>query len=115
MHKEMKSYLLLLLFILFGLYSKAQNVGINASGATPNSAAMLDIDVSSATLTTKLGLLIPRMTYAQKIAIVIPAGGAQGLLVYQTDAPVGYPQGFYYNTSTTTTATWVYVTSSGWQ
>lgn len=67
----------------------AQNVGINATGATPNASAMLDI------VSTSGGLLVPRMTNAQKNAIGTPA---DGLLVYQTDAgTMGI--GFYYYSS----------------
>lgn len=49
------------------LYS--QNVAINATGAAPNASAMLDIS------STTSGLLIPRMTTAQRIAIATPAAG----------------------------------------
>ncbi|MBK8339429.1 MAG: hypothetical protein IPK99_05205 [Flavobacteriales bacterium] len=58
----------------------AQNIGINANGATPNTSAMLDIDVS-AIPGTKRGLLIPRMTTVQRNAIVTPA---TSLLVFNT-------------------------------
>jgi hypothetical protein len=51
-----------------------QNVGIGTT--TPNSSALLDLTA------TNKGLLIPRMTTAQRIAIVIPA---TGLLVYDTN------------------------------
>src|SRR5450432_2958116 len=54
----------------------AQNVGINATGATPHPSAMLDISA------TNKGLLMPRMTTAQRNAIVSPA---EGLKVYDTD------------------------------
>jgi len=112
----MKKYILFVVFIyLLVLDSKAQNVGISANGATPNASAMLDIDVTS--LATKRGLLIPRMTYAEKMAFSSPLPAvAQGLIVYQTDAVAGFPQGFYYNTnSLTTTATWVLIGGgSGW-
>jgi hypothetical protein len=57
---------------------KAQ-VGIGNS--TPDASAQLDI-----TSTTK-GILIPRMTAAQRGSIATPAAG---LLVYQTDAPTGF-------------------------
>lgn len=60
---------------------EAQNIGINANGATPNGTAMLDIDVSALPSAGKRGLLIPRMTSAERIAI---AGPATGLLVYET-------------------------------
>ncbi|MBP6574255.1 MAG: hypothetical protein KA230_07390, partial [Flavobacteriales bacterium] len=65
----------------------AQNIGINANGATPNASALLDID-ASAIAGTKKGLLIPRMTSAERIAIPTPA---TGLLVYETTT-----NGFWY-------------------
>jgi hypothetical protein len=75
--------------ILFALLVSAvfqlaysQNVGINGTGATPAASAMLDI------VSTTKGLLIPRMTSAQRTAIATPA---TGLLVY--DTTVG---NFYY-------------------
>jgi hypothetical protein len=51
-------------------------VGINATGAAANAAAMLDV-----TSTTR-GVLLPRMTTAQRNAIVAPV---VGLTVYNTD------------------------------
>ncbi|MFA5783201.1 MAG: collagen-like protein, partial [Bacteroidales bacterium] len=62
-------------------------VSINATGTAADNSAMLD--VSSITK----GLLIPRMTEAQKNAIVAPA---TGLLIYQTDNIIGF---WYYDTS----------------
>lgn len=59
----------------------AQNIGINSSGAAPDKSAMLDVSA------TDKGMLVPRMTTAQRTAIVSPA---EGLLVYQTDSPSGY-------------------------
>jgi hypothetical protein len=61
--------------LLFSMNATAQNVAINSTGAAPNASAMLDI--SSVTM----GLLIPRMTTAQRTAIVTPATGLQ---VYDT-------------------------------
>lgn len=58
----------------------AQNVGINANGAAPHPSAMLDVDVS-AIAGTKRGLLIPRVTSAQRVAIPSPA---TSLLVFDT-------------------------------
>ena len=66
----------------------AQGVGINIS--TPAASALLDLT------STNKGLLVPRMTSAQRIAILSPA---QGLLVYETttdqffyfDSPVWKP------------------------
>ena len=105
----MKKHLLVVLFLLFIVFTKAQNIGVNTSGATPNAAALLDIDATGTS--PKLGLLIPRMLASEKAAITLTAP-AQGLVVYQTDGV----QGFYYNTSTTTTPAWSYLSPSnaGW-
>ena len=61
----------------------AQNVGINTDGSAPHNSAMLDVKSTSG------GILIPRMTEAQKNAIASPA---EGLMIYQTDGT----SGFYY-------------------
>ena len=65
----------------------AQNVGINETGANPDASAMLDI------ATSNKGLLIPRLSKAQKSLIATPANG---LLIYQTDDTVGF--WYYENT-----------------
>lgn len=78
--------------LLLSISSWAQNVGINTP--TPDNSAQLDI------VSTNKGLLIPRMTQAQRISISNPANG---LLVYQTD---GQP-GFYYNFGSTVSPSWV--------
>lgn len=88
--------------------SFSQGVGINTAGAAANISAGLDVDF------TNKGLLIPRITFVQRTGInfnPLPAP-AQGLAVYQTDAG-GSGEGFYYNTSTTTTPTWVFISSIG--
>ena len=89
-------------FIIFSLigacwYSNAQT-GIGTT--TPNAAAKLEI------ASTDKGLLIPRMTKAQRESITL-AAAANGLLVYQTDDVVG----FYVNNSTTTTPSWTRLNS----
>jgi hypothetical protein len=97
--------------------TKAQIVGINLDGSTPNTNAMLDIKSSGA---QGKGLLIPRLTLAQRTVAStnggllngsgqLHGGAAQGLIVYQTDGT----QGFYYNTSTTATPSWSYLSSGG--
>jgi hypothetical protein len=65
----------------------AQNVGINETGALPAGSAMLDVSA------TNKGLLIPRLSRAQKFLIPAPANG---LLIYQTDDTVGF---WYYEQS----------------
>ncbi len=73
-----------ILFLCFSIGMKAQNnVGVNTT--TPHSSAVLDVSA------TDKGMLVPRMTAAQKTAIATPA---TGLLVFQTDGTSGF---YYYN------------------
>ncbi len=88
--------LFLIYFVSFSIISFSQNVGINADGSIPNVSAMLDIK------STTSGLLIPRMTEAEKNAIVTPA---TGLLIFQTDGTSGF---YYYNGSA-----WVLLATGG--
>lgn len=81
--------------LLVSFYSFAQT-GIGTT--MPNAAAKLEIAA------TDKGLLIPRMTKAQREAITL-SSAANGLMVYQTNDV----SGFYVNTSTTTTVSWLRV------
>jgi hypothetical protein len=83
------------------LAAKAQNVGIGTP--TPNAKAALDISA------TDKGLLVPRLTAAQRTAITSPP---QGLMVYQTDgtASGGTQTGFWYYAGNP--AAWVYLNPS---
>jgi hypothetical protein len=93
----MKKKLLLLIHLLaLPFFSHTQNVGIGTT--TP--AASAQLDVSS---TTK-GLLIPRMTAAQRDAIANPA---TGLIIYQTDAA----SGLYYNSGSSGSPSWLMVST----
>lgn len=77
-----KYFSLLVLGLLLSINSLfSQNVGINETGSTPDASAMLDISA------TNKGVLIPRMSRAQKFLIPTPS---DGLLVYQTDDTVGF-------------------------
>jgi hypothetical protein len=77
----------ILLGVFLGCLMMAGNlnaqVGISSSSAVPDVSSILDINSNSK------GLLIPRMTQAERIAITSPA---TGLMVFQTD----FIQGFYY-------------------
>jgi hypothetical protein len=84
--------------LLFCGYLSAQT-GIGTT--TPNTSAKLEI------ASTDKGLLIPRMTKAQREAITL-SSAANGLMVYQIDDLTG----FYVNTSTTTTVAWTRVNSN---
>ncbi len=92
----MKNYKLLIACLLLSGNISAQ-VGIGTT--TPNASAALDITSTSG------GLLIPRMTNAQVMAISSPA---TGLLVYQTD---GTP-GFYFNSGTAGAPVWTFIQNS---
>lgn len=63
----------------------AQGLAVNNTNTPPVASAMLDVT------STSKGMLIPRMTAAQKTAIASPA---TGLLIYQTTPPVGF---YYFN------------------
>lgn len=90
-------YLLYLFFVFLATQSVAQT-GIGTT--TPDASAKLDIT------STSKGFLVPRMTSTQKTAISLPANG---LLIYQTDAPTG----FYVNTGTSASPAWLRV-STDW-
>tara|TARA_B110000305_G_C19353372_1_gene595462 strand:- start:669 stop:1169 length:501 start_codon:yes stop_codon:yes gene_type:complete len=88
----MKQFFTFLAAVLLTATTQAQ-VGIGTT--TPDASSVLDI-----TSTTK-GLLIPRMTVADRDAI---SPAATGLMVYQTDGTAGF---YYYNGSS-----WNEVTSA---
>ena len=91
-----KIFTLLLILTGFGAFSQ---MAINLDGSLPSASAMLDIK------STDKGLLIPRMSSAQRIAIASPA---EGLMVF--DITTGT---FWFYKS----ATWTELTSapSYWQ
>ena len=91
-----------LLLMAAGSVSKAQNIGINSTGATPDASAMLDIS------STAKGLLAPRMTTTQQNAITSPANG---LLIYNTTT-----NAFMVNAGTPASPNWILVGNSitGW-
>jgi hypothetical protein len=72
----------------------AQNIGINSTGATPASSAMLDI------VATDKGLLIPRVALTATNAAGPITSPATSLLVYNTatagSAPNNVTPGYYY-------------------
>ena len=67
----MKSFLLFLTFCVLTISVSSQNVAINSNGASADTSSMLDIS------STTTGLLIPRMTTAQRDAIILPANALQ--------------------------------------
>lgn len=75
-------------------FAVSQNIGINATGASPNASAMLDI------ASTNSGLLIPRVALTAANAAGPITSPATSLLIYNTatagTAPNNVVPGFYY-------------------
>jgi hypothetical protein len=84
------------IIVLLALFTSKTYSQVGVNVAVPDASAELEI------LSTNKGFIIPRMTQAQRTAIASPANG---LMVFQTTAPIGL---FYYNVST-----WVQL--STWQ
>lgn len=82
------------------LISQAQNVGINNDNTQPAASAMLDVK------STEKGILIPRMTSGERIAIAAPANG---LMVYDITT-----NGFWYFNGTTWSSITGSSTATGW-
>lgn len=86
MNKVFSTFSFFVCISLIGFNINAQNISINEGGVAPDSSAMLDVS------SRDKGVLIPRMTAAERLTISNPANG---LLVYQTDGT----EGFYVYTS----------------
>ena len=93
--------LFILLLITASINTVAQ-VAVNTDGSLPDNSAMLDIK------STAKGLLIPRMTEAERNTMASPA---QALIIYQTDNTAGF---YYYDGSA-----WIRLTAlstdAGWK
>ena len=102
----MKRRFLILAFAMFSITAMAQ-VAINTDSSLPDNSAMLDVK------SITKGLLMPRMTQAQRNAIVTPAAG---LTIFQTDNTPG----IYFNSGTSAAPVWVVAgsgsggTGTGW-
>ncbi len=81
--KRSISLLILLIGLSFPFW--AQSIAINEDGSAAHLSSILDVK------STSKGILLPRMTKAQRDAIASPANG---LMVYQTSSPAGY---YYFN------------------
>ncbi len=89
-----KRFVVLATVVAFGLgwgKANAQGMAVNSTGFVANNSAMLDVSA------TDKGMLVPRMTMAQRNLISTPAAG---LLIFQTDNTPG----FYYYSGTVWTA-----------
>lgn len=79
---------------LFGKSAFSQNIGVNASGATPHASAMLDVS------STNSGLLIPRVALTATNVEGPITSPATSLMVYNTatagTSPNNVVPGYYY-------------------
>jgi hypothetical protein len=92
---EIKKLIMKKILLIVGLFLTSQMFAQTGIGTTaPNASAKLEI------ASTDKGLLIPRMTSAQRGLISLPANG---LLVYQTDGVIG----FYVNAGTSASPSWL--------
>jgi hypothetical protein len=96
----MKRLLACAAILLAANAAHAQGIAINTTGAAADTSAILDL------ASTTKGLLVPRMTVAQRAAIVLPA---TGLVVYQTDGAAG----LYWNAGTPAAPSWKQVGEAG--
>ena len=86
-NKLLYGFILSAIIFLSPKLSFSQSVAINADSSKADASAILDLK------STKKGLLVPRMTMAQRDLVASPA---IGLLIYQTDNTTGY---YYYTGS----------------
>ncbi len=94
--KQRLPQILVMAFFIFSIPNLKAQVGINTT--TPEESAALDIQ------STESGLLIPRMTTAERNAIADPA---TSLLIYDTDL-----NGYYFNEGTPAVPDWVLLLTS---
>jgi len=87
------SIILLSLMTSLNVFSQS-GAAINTTGAAADPSAMLDVS------SLNRGVLIPRITMAQRALIASPA---TGLMIYQTDNDTG----FYYNAGLSASPVWL--------
>lgn len=90
----------LLIALAFPVLLRAQNIGINVNGASPNASALLDIDGSGLPANGQRGLLVPRVALTATNAASPVSAPATSLLVYNTATAGAVPNnvtpGYYY-------------------
>jgi hypothetical protein len=95
MKKQLLIYVFVTILTCIAFRISAQ-VAVTTNGSAPDNSAMLDVK------STTKGALLPRMTMAQRNAILTPA---TSLMIYQTDVAPGY----YYNAGTPASPSWLLV------
>ncbi|MFT3751684.1 MAG: hypothetical protein QM800_02020 [Paludibacter sp.] len=79
----------LFITLIISLHAFSQNVGINATGAQPNSAAGLDVDFADK------GILIPRVALTSTSSFAPLSAHVAGMIVYNTATTGDISPGFY--------------------
>lgn len=98
-----RKVLVSIIIVFSFLGSKAQNVGVNATGATPDASAMLDVS------STTTGILIPRVALTTSTSASPITSPTTSLLVYNTATAGDVTPGFYFWDGTT--AAWIRLVS----
>ena len=106
MRKLFKLVIIISSMLLINVQMYAQNVGINTDGSTPDNSAMLDVK------STTHGILISRLSDAQRNAIPSPA---TGLLIYNTTTNrFNYYNGRWYEIGSTFVSSTTGTTALEW-
>ncbi len=105
MKKSRVVFLFIALFFTARHSALAQSVGINSSGVSPDSSAMLDL------VSTGKGMLVPRISLQSLTDAATIATPATSLLIYNTNSALG--TGYYYNSGTSGSVSWVRIVSDG--
>jgi hypothetical protein len=89
MKKLLRFFVVVSVPLAISFHANAQSIGIGSTSFTPDASSMLEIRG------TGQGLLIPRMTWANR-----PAVPATAVLIYSTDGDGTNGSGYYYYTGT---------------
>lgn len=95
----MKKFTLSLLICISAI-SFGQNVAINATGATPNTSAMLDVAA------TNKGVSFPNINLTSETDAVTIPSPMPGLMVYNTNAAMPCGTALYFNNGTAAAPIW---------
>jgi hypothetical protein len=96
----MKKILIVATCVVQTIIAFSQAVAVNSTGASPDGSSILDVSSNTR------GLLLPRMTQAQRNAITSPANG---LFIYQTYGTIG----LYCNNGTPAAPDWQMLGATG--
>ncbi len=91
MIKNYRRYYIIFLLMAAFYGGFAQNVGINTTGAAPNSNAGLDVNFPDK------GILIPRIALVSATSYAPLSAHVAGMIVYNTATTADLTPGFYYN------------------